>query len=192
MARQSTGGLSQLQLSSLTLLSRNLNRKLNKPVHVNRLKHVYVHAPTPENYFHITCSVYRDQAVQTSDLNQESNETSHLQVMSDDSMRSDHMTSTHKKHSESVAQYESPVQPTVDPDPHPVPSVSTRPRRSIRKPLRYQDSSVDLSDISSSNHCSPTILYQIKRILAKRGSGYDVEYLIHFRGTISKSYMGQI
>lgn len=97
--------------------------------------------------------------MQTSDLNQESNETSHLQVMSDDSMRSDHMTSTHKKHSESVAQYESSVQPTVDPDPHPVPSVSTRPRRSIRKPLRYQDSSVDLSDISSSNHCSPTILY---------------------------------
>lgn len=47
-------------------------KTLDKPVHVNRLKHAYVRAPTPENYFQITSSVYRDQAVQTSDLNQES------------------------------------------------------------------------------------------------------------------------
>lgn len=122
--------------------------------------------------------------MQTSDLNQESDETVHTQVMSDESMQFDHMTSTQETHSKSAAQSESSDPPTVDPDPQPVPStsVSTRPRRIVRKPLRYQDSSVDLGDISSSDHCSPTILCKIKRILAKRGSGYDVEYLVHFVG----------
>lgn len=118
--------------------------------------------------------------MQTSDVNQASDETSHSQVMSGDSMRSDHMPSTQETHSESAAQSESSVPPTVDLDPHPVPSVSTRPRRTIRKPLRYQDSSVDLSEISSSDHCSPYIFNKIKRILAKRGSSHVVEYLVHF------------
>lgn len=117
-------------------------------------------------------------------MNQEYDETSHPQVMSDDSVQSDHMTSTQETHSESADQSESSVPPTVDPD-H-VPSVSTRPRRTIRKPLLYQDSSVYISDISSSDHCSPTILYKIKRILAKRGSGHDVEYLVHFIGEPSQ------
>lgn len=176
----------------IKLFDPSTQKTLDKPVHVNRLKHAYIRAPTPENYFQITRSVYRDQAVQTFDLNQEDDETSHPQVMSDDSVQSDHMTRTQETHSESAVQSESSVPPTVDPDPHPVPGVSTRPRRTIRKPLRYQDRSVDLGDISSSDHCSPTILYKIKRILPKRGSGHDVEYLVHFIGEPSqlKSYMG--
>lgn len=76
------------------LFDPSTQKTLDKPVHVNKLMHVYVRAPIPEKYFQITRSVNRDQAVQTSDLNQESDETSHTQVMSDDSMQSDHMTST--------------------------------------------------------------------------------------------------
>lgn len=157
-------------------------------MHVNRLKQAYIRTPTPDNYFQIKRSAYRGQAVQTSDLNQGSDETSHPQVMSADSMRSDHMTSTQETHSESVAQSESSVPLTMDPDPHPhpVPSVATRPCRTIRKPLHYQDSSVDLGDISSSDHRSPTIIYKIKRILVKRVSGHDVEYHVHFLGEPSQ------
>lgn len=109
-------------------------KTLDNPVHVNRLKHAYVRAPKLKNQVQKTYSVYRDQAVHTSHVNQDSDGTNHSQVMSDDFMRLDHMTSTQETQSESVAWSESSVPPTVDPNPHSVSSVSSRPRRPIRNP----------------------------------------------------------
>ena len=117
-------------------------------------------------------------------MTQELDEGSSTQTMSDVSVQDDQTSSSQESHSQSSTKSEPSVHPTADP--HPPPAVLPRPRRTIRKPLRYQDNCVDFSDLSSSDVCSPTILYKVKRILAQRGSGPNAEYLVHFVGEPSQ------
>ncbi|XP_062587193.1 uncharacterized protein LOC134248836 [Saccostrea cucullata] len=166
------------------LFDPSTQKTLDKPIHINRLKYAYVRAPTPTNYFQIARSIYKDQAVQTSSITQELDEPSSTQTITDSVLPEYQTSSSQESHSVSSTQSESPVHPSADP--HPAPTVLPRPRRTIRKPLRYQDNCVNPSDLSSSDVCSPNILYKVKRILAQRGTGPNVEYLVHFVGEPSQ------
>ena len=61
-----------------------------------------------------------------------------------------------------------------------------RPRRTICKPIRYRHCDSHDTGYSGSSDSS---FYKVKKVLAQRGQGNKLEYLIHFKGEPAQNAM---
>lgn len=124
----------------------------------------------------------------SSDLHSDVNVSS-PQVVGNDSSRS--MSLNQESTSDSHSDIHAPSPQVIERDSSsstPLPVLPQRPKRTIKKPVRYRDSSFTAdSDMSSST--GQDKFYKIKRVLAQRGSGATLEYLIQFRGEPSQNAM---
>ncbi|CAC5380018.1 unnamed protein product [Mytilus coruscus] len=141
------------------LREKDSGKLFKNPVHLDRLKVVFVCAPNPTNYF-IPISVKNEQTLNEIQNGAITNSKSTSNVVSDEPS--------------------SEVKPSVNNNSR------TKPLRQIRKPMRYQSelgniSETTLGDTSSSEQTDNTF-YKIKRILAQRKRNDCYEYLVQYKG----------
>ncbi|KAK3106454.1 hypothetical protein FSP39_020404 [Pinctada imbricata] len=140
-------------------------------IHMNRLKMAFVREPHPSPYFLGNVSsktTIKHVDAQTQVLTEEFTSTTGLGV---DCNQSDRDT---------AVRVEVPRMLNERPSPELIP---LRPKRNIRKPLRYQSSSAEISTDSASP------FYKIKKIIGQRLCGGQKEYLVQFSGEPTQNAM---
>lgn len=124
-------------------------------MHVNRLKPAYVREPTPNPYFKEAGQIRIDSSVHmTEQATQTSNITN--ENITDNAIVSDTSCSS-----------------------NPTEVTQSRPKRTLRKPIRYCDGA-DTSDVKSSDKNRKI------RIIAQRTYGPNIEYLVKTVGDPSE------
>ena len=129
-----------------------------RPIHVNRLKVAHIRAPNPQNYL---------GHVQDDNVLAANSTTDDASVPSDGQER--HHVDDILLATSSATE---PEIPFADPD-----SGRRKSTRLGQKPVRFRDDSF----VSGSDICSDANA-KVKRVLAVRNNGNQVEYLVHYRG----------
>lgn len=140
----------------------NTNMCLKDAVHIDRLKMAFVREPAPSPYFMDSVQTQRQTETISADM-----EMHHQQM------------GTQSRVVYSTSLSTEPILPQP---------LSVRPKRTIRKPVRYRNSTYVSEDIVSSSDWSSR--YKIKRIVGKKQIDNDKKYKVTLCGEPShKSFL---
>jgi hypothetical protein len=141
------------------LKDKNTGKLLKNPVHLDCLKIAFVRAPNPTNYF------IQEPAV--------ANETEH--DINDQQSNSEKKKQPVTKNTENTSNDD--IQDLHLP-------TGSRPKRQIRKPVRYLLNSEYGDQTSVESSSTDSTYFKIKRILTQRTRNGNQEYLVQYKGTI--------
>ena len=136
----------------VTLREKSTGKLFKNPVHLDRLKIAYVRAPNPAN-FYIPKTV-TNEGIQVATSSE--SDTDPL----DRNAEADYLQGADSKSTAPVA--------------------NTRPKRQIRKPVRFQSGYESTQSETDNNY------YKIKRVLGRRNRD-DPEYFVQFKGETAQN-----
>ncbi len=140
------------------LKDKNTGKLFKNPVHLDRLKIAFVRATNPTNYFIQEPGVANETEHNVNDQKSNSEEkkkqpvTKNTENTSDDDIQNLHL------------------------------STRSRPKRQIRKPVRYLSNSEYGHQTSVESSSTDSTYFKIKRILAQRTRNGNQEYLVQYKG----------